>query len=295
MITTNLVNKRSVSSTRIGGRFTSNNNKCTDDALSKLDDSELKADKVQSLANSFTVRRSIITVPLPTSKKYNNTHSIKNIGNILISIYIHLLKEHEVLTKSLTSGIIGIIGDFVAQCFEYNVSTDHHRHGQNLNKAYSLDRIRLFAIFFESTFVAGPLMHYAYDYMEHLVPVHDGDDNEEGKNDGNFAKRKMSSVSKWIAASFHVLADIFFLGPIFVFTMIFFTSIIEGRIDTFLPELVMDFGPALWASTLASFSFVPFQLFAFKYLPIKFRILYMNLQDIIWNAVVSVMAHKSRK
>ncbi len=261
--------------------------------------------RTDTQGNDSGVKSIEITIPnldssgvpssLSTEKRYTNLHTMKHIGKTIMTIYLGLLKEHEVLTKSLTSGIIGIIGDFVAQCFEYNVNMDRHSHGQNFNNAFFLDRVRLFGIFFESTFVSGPLMHYAYDYMEHLVPVHDGDEEEYNNYEGDLVKKNRSSISKWTAASFHVLADIFILGPIFVFTMMLFTSIIEGRIATFLSELVLDFGPALWASTLASFSFVPIQLLAFKCLPIKFRLIYMNLQDVVWNAVVSVMAHKSRK
>lgn len=235
----------------------------------------------------FTISPTISDVPVPKPtntniKRPEPTKNMKNLAKELVSIYLHFLGEHELLTKCLTSGVIGIIGDFLAQCFE------HSMRQQSLEKVHNLDKIRLFGIFFESTLISGPLMHYAYDYMEYLVPVHVNDSKDSRKINTN-------PLSSWIAPSIHVLADVIILGPIFVFTMMLFTSIIEGRISTFTSEFVLDYAPALWASTIASLSFVPIQLIAFKCLPIKFRLLYMNFQDVVWNAVVSVMAHKSRK
>jgi hypothetical protein len=274
------------------------------------DDTETDTVPVQSieiiLSESMTNEPVTSTInmnrPTPTTKSKSKVTKPNNLSTNLLSIYLNLLAEHEVLTKSITSGIIGIICDFLAQGFEYkmtnkqkynNHNNNHIRNG--LGHAFTLDRIRLFGIFFESTLISGPLMHYAYDYMEHLVPVHDDDDNEEEEENNDNNSKKKNSMSKWTAASIHVFADVTILGPIFVFTMMLFTSIIEGRITTFISELGLDFGPALKASTVTSLGFVPIQLLAFKYLPIKFRLLYMNLQDVVWNAVVSVMAHKSRK
>ena len=228
----------------------------------------------QSMSTEPKPRTFIMDIETPEADKKK-----KDIANDMIATYLHFLDKHEVLTKCLTSGVIGIIGDFIAQCFEHSVKQ------KSLQRAFSLDRIRLFGILFESTLVSGPLMHYAYNYMEYMVPVHSG----------NMKNSNANPLSHWIAPSIHVLADLALLGPTFVFTMMLFTSIIEGRISTFTSEFMLDFGPALWASTIASLSFVPVQLIAFKYLPIKFRLLYMNFQDVVWNAVVSVMAHKSRK
>ena len=242
----------------------------------------------------------------PTTENYTQDDKTKNRGdrlatssvirnalNLIITIYLNFLEKHELLTKCITSGVIGIFGDFLAQSFEHRFIA-HQHHQQSMVRPFTLDRIRLFAIFFESTLIAGPLMHHAYNYMEYLIPVHNDTNNNDQKKHIVDNTPTHRIISKWTAACIHVLADVFLLGPIFVTSMMVFTSIIEGRIKTLIPEFRSDFGPALKASILASLGFVPMQLIAFKSLPIQFRLLYMNLQDVVWNAVVSVMAHKSR-
>lgn len=205
-------------------------------------------------------------------------------GMGLINIYNRLLDEHEIPTKSVTSGMIGIVGDFLAQYFEYWYGSDN-----KTNKPFQVDQIRLLGLFIESAFIACPLLHYAYKCMEHLVPIHD-----EGK-EKNGAEETSNPWKEWIATFFHVFASICIVNPLSVLSMMVFTSIIEGRTATLTTELGSDFGPSLWVSVLASLLFVPFDLVAYKYLPLKFRCLYVDLEDIIWSCIVSVMIHRSRK
>jgi len=224
-----------------------------------------------------------------------------------LSTYMHFLGTHELATKCITSGIIGGAGDICAQIFEQRMAKGVAGGVAAFSISSLLlhiDKRRVFGTFFESTFMSGPLMHYAYNYMEYLVPVHEIDGDEaRKKNVGEHEQEgdttelstvSSSSLKQWAAASFHVLLDIILLGPIFVLSMMSTTSFIEGKFRTLGRELMMDFGPTLWASTLASIGFIPTQLLAFRLLPLRFRLLYMNVQDIVWNAIVSFMAHRSR-
>ena len=209
--------------------------------------------------------------------------------NIFWNTYLRLLDTYPLSTKSITSGVIGGIGDFLAQIFE-------QRQGWNvLANFYNLDRRRSFGVSFEGALVSGPIMHFAYDFLEGIVPIHEEDgfmmENDEKQTN---IRDKKGAITKWTAAVFHVTVDNFILGPLFVVTMMITTAIIEERYKTMWKEFAVDFRPALIASLISSLSFVPMQLFAFRLLPVKFRLLYMNFQDVIWNAVVSYMAHKSR-
>ncbi len=251
---------------------------------------------------------------------------MKNTIKYLSSSYQVCLTTHEMPTKCITSGIIALLGDYLAQCFEFSTKIESSSISSNgvsnsnilviNNIGFHLDSIRLYGIFVEAAFFASPVMHYAYNYMEYLVPIHKSSNSNEcastNANSNGHRNRKSKYgalpmicnrkkknaiiiLSKWAAALFHVWADVFILGPFFVLTMMFFTSVMEGKISTFGSELMNDFCPTLQVSIVASLAFVPVQLLAFKYFPLKYRILYMNVQDIVWNAVVSFMAHKSRK
>lgn len=205
-------------------------------------------------------------------------NTVQTLVRDTFSLYMRLLDSHALLTKTLTSGVVGGFGDIMAQCFENNMS------GKSL---FLFDMRRLCGIFVESTFFSGPLMHYTYDYLEHLMPVNDPRDREEKVG-------IISSLRTWIAATFHVIADTFLLGPLHVFSMMVIMLLFEGRIASLKLDLLNDFGPTFRASAVSSLLFMPLQVLAFKMLPTQLRLLYVNLQDILWNAVVSFAAHKSR-
>ena len=210
--------------------------------------------------------------------------------SLAISFYLHLLQSSALLTKCLTAGFIGAIGDICAQMFEHRMSN---------GAKFVLHKRRLLGIAFECSAVSGPIMHYAYDFLETMVPIQDVDDVDDEKqtlDSANFddGGKSISSMKKWAAALFHVLSDTFLLGPIYVLSMMATSSLFEGRMNSFKADLALDFFPTFKASIYSSLGFLPMQVFAFRMLPSQFRLLYMNLQDIIWNAVVSFMAHKSR-
>ena len=198
----------------------------------------------------------------------------------LVSRYLKLLETDALATKCIISGAISLLGDFLAQAFE------------NRSEKAHFDKLRAFALVFESTFLTGPLMHYAFDFMEYLVPI---DTSVSSSDDSKTLTASQFCIfSKWGASFLHVAADILILGPIYVVSMMLTSAVIEGNWSTLWLEFKIDFLPTLWASTLSSVSFLPIQLFAFRMLPVHLRLLYMNMQDIIWNAVVSYYAHRSR-
>ena len=199
--------------------------------------------------------------------------------------YIHFLGTHALLTKCMTSGIVGGIGDLCAQLLS-------HRTSPAID--FNLDFRRLFGIIFECTCLSSPLMHFAYDFLERIVPIHNEESSDgESKSLGD-AHQKSSQIKIWGAATFHVLADTFLLGPIYVLSMMVTSSIFEGRIRLLKRDLILDFIPTFKASVWSSLGFMPMQILAFRVLPSEFKLLYMNFQDIAWNGIVSFVAHKSR-
>ena len=51
---------------------------------------------------------------------------------------------------------------------------------------------------------------------------------------------------------------------------------------------------AVRVAWLASLTMSPLQFVNFGLIPLRFRVLVTNFQDVIWNASVSYMAHRSR-
>jgi len=221
-----------------------------------------------------------------TTKKIRTMFWGVSLKDWLVSRYFKLLETYTLATKCVTSGGICLLGDFFAQTFE-NRSRKAHQ-----NVVFDFDKLRAFALVFESIFLSGPLMHYAFDYMEYLVPITKS--SSSSNNNKRLTAFQYLLSSKWGASFLHVASDIIVLGPIYVLSMMITSAVIEGHWKSLWLELKIDFLPTMWASTLSSCSFLPIQMVAFRMLPVQLRLLYMNMQDIVWNAVVSYYAHRSR-
>jgi len=195
--------------------------------------------------------------------------------------YMVHLHASPVLTKSITAGIIGVIGDFLAQRLEHVLmkrtnNADDASILQHTKKAY--DKRRGLSILIDGVFISGPLMHYGYEIFERILPI---------AGDGGPSS---------LAAITHVLADSIFLDSIFVATTFVVTGLMEGfsMRKQIIPQLKSDYLSTLMASWVTSIGLLPIEFVCFRYLPVSFRVLAVNFIDVIWDAVISFMAHRNR-
>lgn len=241
-------------------------------------------------------------------------------GNVLVSSpmellrngfawYMEMLHSHPLITKSISAGLIGTAGDYTAQWLEHLLSMRHQAQQQpqvlfcamsfisstfkgtsatasatatapfflSINGNYHVRRgISMFA---DGLFISGPLMHYGYALFERILPIAGG----------------TASAASAVAAIMHVLADSVFLDSFFVASRFFTTGIMEGLSwQELIPQFKSIYIPSLQASWATSLLLCPLQFSCFRYLPLSFRVLSVNCIDVIWDAVLSFMAHRSR-
>lgn len=182
-------------------------------------------------------------------------------------IYVHNLQHYPTLTKSLTACFIGGLGDILAQWFEASGAVDIRR---------------LLSVAGEGLLVSGPLMHYSYEFLDTIIPV---------EHPGN------TPLQKWLLAGIQVLVDCLVMDCVFVATLMLTTALLEGR---HLRHALGEFSSGqYWAGVRVSWAssacFAPLQTWLFRYVPLEFRVMAMNVQDVFWNAAISYIAHQSRK
>lgn len=204
--------------------------------------------------------------------------TITTLTRLLINRYIDALESSPMITKSITAGVVGGLGDAMSQIFERLLLPTSSNESTKKKKVY--DYHRTLSILAEGIFISGPIMHSSYDFMEAMIPI-----------------SSSGGLQEWIATGIHVAIDTFFIDSFFVLSMIVTTGIFEGQSlsEQVVPQLTTDFLPALTAAWATSFMMCPVQLLCFRFLPVSLRVLAMNVQDIFWNAIVSYMAHKGRK
>lgn len=189
--------------------------------------------------------------------------------------YTQYLDKYPLITKAITAGIIGALGDTLAQWFEIVYASN-----ANMSFYYAVNLRRSVATLMEGVFVSGPLMHCAYNFYESILPV-----------------AETGGITGSIMAATQVLMDCFFMDPIYVTTAIIFVGLLEGQslsLDI-IPQLRGEFFSIVKGTWASSLILSPIQFMAFRLLPLQFRVLAVNLEGILWNAILFYLTHKSRR
>jgi hypothetical protein len=238
--------------------------------------------------------------------------TIQSILRIFGVWYMKNLNTNPIITKSLSAGSIGTIADYIAQWLEHilqqqrnafqckqqplsdNIQMSDRIDGIKSDQSSSLSVSNVSYLFLlsingrydvrrgvstlmDSLFISGPLMHLGYELFEWILPIsHDG-------------------TTGWIAAILHVIADSLVLDSFFVASKFFTTGLLEGIcITDLLLQFQSTYIPSLKASWVTSILMCPVQFSCFCYLPLNFRVLSVNVIDVVWDAVLSYMTHRSR-
>ena len=200
----------------------------------------------------------------------------------LKSLYMLNLTANPCITKSITSGVIGICGDYMAQTLAHQLQDRKQNTGNNSNnnaslpitKPLSYDVRRGLGIMVGGVFISAPIMHFGYNLFERILPIH-----------GTFT------------ALAHMAADMLLLDSFFVASAFIVTGKMEGYSfrQHIIPQFRRDYTSTLKASWATSLMLMPLGFVCFRFLPVTLRTLFMNLTDVIWDAIVSFMTHRNRK
>ncbi|KAK1371962.1 PXMP2/4 family protein 4 [Heracleum sosnowskyi] len=175
-----------------------------------------------------------------------------NIVKGCLSSYLGLLARHPVLTKSVTSALLNLVGNLVCQLL--------------VDQVPSLDLKRAFLFTFLGLALVGPTLHFWYLYLSKLV------------------------TTPGVPGAFlRLVIDQLFFAPAFVGVFLSTLLTLEGRPSLVMPKLQQEW----FSSVIANWKlWVPFQFLNFLFVPQQFQVLACNSVALIWNVMLSYIAHK---
>lgn len=217
-------------------------------------------------------------------------------GAFLATWYMGCLSKFPVWTKATTSAGIGWIGDTAAQVMEerlrilpemkgftnnFTTTTNLLGETNNVQKFWDYYDVRRgIANVADGIFVTGPLLHYAYNLLEWMVPV----------------SGAAAGLGATMAAMTQVFIDDFILDALFVGILFLTTGLGEGyRLGDVWNQLRKDYVGAVKTSWMTSVVLMPMQFCLFRFFPLSVRVLGMNLIDVFWEGMVSFMVHRRRR
>ncbi|XP_002134997.1 mpv17-like protein 2 [Drosophila pseudoobscura] len=168
----------------------------------------------------------------------------------------NMFGKYLLVTNVLGSGLLMVVGDVIAQEYEY-------RRGLRRHDRYDTDRmLRMFV----AGALQGPLHHYVYNWMDRIMPA-----------------RTMKNIAK------KILIDQLVMSPACI--LIFFYSVcyLEGQtLECTNNELIGKF-PYIYL--LDWMTWPAAQYLNFRYLDTKYRVTFVNICTAVYNVLISYMKH----
>lgn len=218
-------------------------------------------------------------------------------------LYSTALDRHPLVAKALTAACVGGLGDLCAQKW-----TD---------KAAKVDVHRLLAVLFDGLCVSGPGLHAGYAMLERRLPCS--------------GRGSLRNVLAQILID-EAIFDPLFIGAFFFSTGLIerqhplrdtlpelkreYWPTLRGvslstpstqsspptlhtaSPHTIYAQLIVRIASCsphvLSQAMLTSAAFTPVQFYSFRYLPVRYRVLVVNVCDVLWYATVSLGRHSER-
>lgn len=171
----------------------------------------------------------------------------------LISWYLKLLEMYPLLTKSVTSALLNLIGDLACQIL--------------IDKVPTVDVKRTFIFTFLGFTLVGPALHFWYLYLSKLV-----------------------TAPGATSAVLSLVLDQFIFSPIFLGVFLSTLVTLEGKPSQVVPKLQQEWFSAVIANWQL---WIPFQFLNFRFVPQNFQVLAANVVALAWNVILSFKAHKA--
>ncbi|KAH6809354.1 Peroxisomal membrane 22 kDa family protein [Perilla frutescens var. frutescens] len=146
--------------------------------------------------------------------------------------YLSLLAKHPVITKSITSALLTLVGDLICQLL--------------IDRVPSPDLKRTFIFTLLGLVMVGPTLHFWYLYLSKLVTT-------PGAS----------------GAFLRLLLDQFIFAPIFIGTFLSTLVTLEGRPSNVIPKLKQEWFSSVLANWQL---WIPFQFLNFWFVPQQFQV-----------------------
>jgi len=183
--------------------------------------------------------------------------------------YSRRLDTHPITTKCVSAGLISSVGNILAQGITFYQeklsSSDGEVSKEEIWKEFSIDpaQVGRFA-FLNVTFVA-PVLHYWYNFINRAFP---------GKSAWRVIQRTF-----W---------DEFVFSPMYIPVFLGGLWKLEGTNWPKIKSMLMSEVPGIIIAEWALW--VPTMLVTFRFAPVKFQVLVINVVGVVWQTFLSFMA-----
>ncbi|KAH8380343.1 hypothetical protein KR009_010123 [Drosophila setifemur] len=172
------------------------------------------------------------------------------------NVWSNMFGKYLLITNVLGSGILMVVGDVIAQEYEYR---------RGLRKQDRFDTDRMYRMFVAGA-LQGPLHHYVYNWMDRIMPA-----------------RTFQNIIK------KIMIDQLFMSPACILIFFYSVCLLERQtLEATNKELISKFP---YVYMLDWMTWPAAQYVNFRYLDTKYRVTFVNICTAVYNVLMSYMKH----
>jgi len=209
-----------------------------------------------------------------SSEKANvneNTH-----GNNFFSFfawYSKKLDTHPITTKCISAGLISSIGSILAQMIvhrqeQQQKANDNNSKNLPSQKSFEVDVAQVSRFAFLNVVFVAPVLHHWYNIINRAIP-------------GISFRRVLQRT----------FADEFLFSPIYIPSFLSMLWKLEGTANEDIWKMLKSECPSIIVTEWAMW--VPTMIFTFRYVPVKFQVMVVNVVGVVWNTFLAYAANNA--
>lgn len=215
--------------------------------------------------------------PRHTKRSFAEFQSGGSSSSGLFAWYSKRLDTHPISTKCISAGLISSIGNVLAQGITYyQEKIDHESDStddddknsskeNNIWQDFSVDPAQVGRFAFLNVIFVAPVLHHWYNFINRALP---------GKSAWRVIQRTF-----W---------DEFVFSPLYIPVFLAGLWKLEGTSWPKIKNMIVKEVPGIIVAEWALW--VPTMMVTFRYVPVKFQVLVINLVGVVWQTFLSFMA-----
>ncbi|KAG7372227.1 Mpv17 / PMP22 family protein [Nitzschia inconspicua] len=183
--------------------------------------------------------------------------------------YSKKLDTHPVTTKCISAGLISSVGNILAQKITHLQKEEENELGRELEPfQLELAQVSRFSLL-NMAFVA-PVLHHWYQFINRALPG--------------------TSLSRVVQRTFW---DEFVFSPVYIPIFLGMLWKLEGNSNENIWKMTKSEVPSIIMAEWVTW--VPTMLVTFRYVPVKFQVLVINVVGVVWQTFLAYMANNAHK
>lgn len=168
-----------------------------------------------------------------------------------------LPNQHRVTTKCISAGLISSLGNVLAQKITYHQKQVEKKESEKGSESFQVDMAQVSRFAFLNVIFVAPILHYWYQIINRTVPG--------------------TSISRVLQRTFW---DEFVFSPIHVPVFLAGLWKLEGTPNENIWKMTKSEVPSIIVAEWIMW--VPTMLVTFRYVPVKFQVLVINVVGVVW-------------